>query len=409
MSEPGEAPAERYLTLDVVRGFAVMGILVMNIVSMGMPAFAYVDPTYYGGATGADLWAWALAYALADGKMRMLFTMLFGASLAVITDRAEHPASAHYRRMAWLFVFGMIHAWLVWYGDILTEYAIVGALLFFVRRWPPAALFTAAAALLLLQLGGSLLALQDDMALRLAAEAPGATEAARGAWADRLAQLAPPDGTIARELAGYRGGFADAFAARAPMTLIMQTVLLPLSLPETVAFAAAGLALYRTGFLTGGWRPATYRRLVAAGGVALIAYIPVVRTVIAARWSHEALTLADQASLVLRPFVALSYAAALILLVRANALRSLVARLAAAGRMAFSNYLGTSIVATTIFNGYGLGLYGHLGRAQLYWVMLLIWLLILAWSQPWLARFRYGPFEWLWRSLARGELQPMRR
>lgn len=402
-------PAERYVTLDVIRGFAVMGILVMNIVGMGMPAYAYIDPTYYGGATGADLWAWALAYALADGKMRMLFTMLFGASLAVITDRAEHPAATHYSRMFWLFVFGMLHAWFVWYGDILTEYAVVGALLFFVRRWPPAALFTAAAAFLLFQLGTSLLALQQDAALRIAAEAHGATEAARAAWADRLAQLAPPPGTIAAELAGYRGGIADAFVARAPMTLVMQTILLPVSLPETLAFAAAGLGLYRTGFLTGAWRAATYRTLVGAAGLALIAYIPLIQWIVRVDWSHQALTLADQISLILRPFVALGYASALILLVQSGALARLVGRMAAAGRMAFSNYLGTSLVATTIFNGYGLGLYGHLGRAQLYWVVLLIWVLMLAWSKPWLAHYHYGPLEWLWRSLARGELQPMRR
>ena len=400
---------ERYVTLDVIRGFAVLGILAMNIVGMGMPAFAYVDPTYFGGASGADLWAWALAYALADGKMRMLFTMLFGASLAVITDRAEHPAQTHYSRMFWLLVFGMLHAWCVWYGDILTEYAVVGALLFPMRRWPPAALFTAAAALLLFQLGTSLLALQHDAALRIAAEAPAAAEAARTAWADRLAQLAPPPGTIAAELAGYRGGIADAFAARAPMTLVMQTILLPVSLPETIAFAAAGLALYRTGFLTGAWRTAIYRTFMGAAGLALLAYVPLVGWVVRANWSHEALTMADQISLVLRPFVALGYASALILLVQSGALARLVARMAAAGRMAFTNYLGTSLVATTIFNGYGFGLYGHLGRAQLYWIVLLIWVLILAWSKPWLARYRYGPFEWLWRSLARGELQPMRR
>src|SRR4051812_15573544 len=101
----------RIINLDVIRGFAVCGILVMNIVAMGEPSYAYVDPHYYGGAQGADLAAWAIAYVLADGKMRALFTMLFGASLLLITDAAEDrtpgPARVHYARMFWLFVFGM--------------------------------------------------------------------------------------------------------------------------------------------------------------------------------------------------------------------------------------------------------------------------------------------------------------
>ena len=111
-----EARADaRIITIDTIRGFAVCGILVMNIVSMGEPGYAYVDPNYYGGAHGADLAAWALAYVFADGKMRALFTMLFGASLLLITDAAEDrasgPARVHFARIFWLFAFGMLHAW----------------------------------------------------------------------------------------------------------------------------------------------------------------------------------------------------------------------------------------------------------------------------------------------------------
>jgi uncharacterized protein len=130
---------------------------------------------------------------------------------------------------------------------------------------------------------------------------------------------------------------------------------------------------------------------------------------VAHRFDPAFLPLADALSLMLRPWLALGYASALILLAGSERAQALVARLAAAGRMAFSNYLGTSLVMTTIFYGYGLGLFGTFSRAQLYPLVLGQWLLILGWSRPWLARFRYGPFEWLWRSLARGRLQPMRR
>ena len=86
------ASAERHLSIDAVRGFAVLGILLMNIVGMGLPSFAYLDPTYAGGSTGADMWTWAVNNVLTDGKMRALFTMLFGASTVLIADRAELAA-----------------------------------------------------------------------------------------------------------------------------------------------------------------------------------------------------------------------------------------------------------------------------------------------------------------------------
>src|SRR5512141_813101 len=124
----------RHLSIDAVRGFAVLGILLMNIVGMGMPAFAYIDPTYAGGSHGADLATWAVNNVLTDGKMRALFTMLFGASTVLIADRATGqrpgPIATHYGRMFWLFLFGMAHAYLLWWGDILVAYAIAGLVIF---------------------------------------------------------------------------------------------------------------------------------------------------------------------------------------------------------------------------------------------------------------------------------------
>ena len=132
------AAEERYLSIDAVRGFAVLGILLMNIVGMGLPAFAYIDPTYAGFSGPADVWTWAVNNVLTDGKMRALFTMLFGASTVLIAERAERgslgPMQTHYRRMLWLFVFGMIHAYFLWWGDILTCYAIAGLFIFPFRK-----------------------------------------------------------------------------------------------------------------------------------------------------------------------------------------------------------------------------------------------------------------------------------
>src|SRR5436190_5142282 len=132
----------RHISIDAVRGFAVLGILLMNIVSMGLPTFAYVDPTYVGGSTGPNLWTWATMFVVADGKMRTLFTLLYGASLVLITDRAAAgsrlgPAQVHYRRAFWLWVIGVIHHVFVWVGDILMFYAVAGALAYPFRKLKP--------------------------------------------------------------------------------------------------------------------------------------------------------------------------------------------------------------------------------------------------------------------------------
>ncbi|MBP7703952.1 MAG: DUF418 domain-containing protein [Caulobacter sp.] len=407
-----ETTVQRHQSIDAVRGFAVLGILLMNIVGMGLPSFAYIDPTYYGGHEGANLWAWAINFVLADGKMRGLFTMLFGASMLLIADRAEGrrpgPAATHYRRMLWLFVIGMLHAYLLFFGDILVTYAIAGALVFFCRKWGPRTLIGFGAAILLALLAKGMVEAHHLGLLREAATAPGASAETVKAWQEASFYLSPPAEFGEAELRGYRGGFLDAVEVRAQMAVIMQTFyLLMEALPEAVGQMLVGMGLFKLGFFTLGWKTRSYAILIAVGwgiGVPLTAVMawatvqsgfdPIHRqfwTILAA---------------LPRPFIALAHASALLLLVRSGALDWLVSRLAAAGRMAFTNYLGTSIITAILFCGFGFGLYGALERAELYWVVAGIWAVILLWSKPWLARFQYGPFEWIWRSLVMWKPQP---
>jgi uncharacterized protein len=194
-----------------------------------------------------------------------------------------------------------------------------------------------------------------------------------------------------------------------PMTIYFQSELLPSALSDTLAFMLLGLWLYRIGFLGGaapGW---IYRTLIMIGVAALPLYGGIAALILRHEFDPAFMPLADLLSLLLRPWLALAYASGIILLIRAKRLPSLMARLAAAGRMALSNYLGTTILATTLFYGYGLGLYGKLDRAALTIVVLAIWVIILLWSKPWLDHFAYGPMEWLWRSLVRRQMQPIRR
>ena len=405
--------AGRIVTIDAIRGFAVCGILVMNIVSMGMPVYAYVDPHFYGGATGIDMFAWAAAYVLIDGKLRALFTMLFGASLLLITDAAEDrrpgPARTHYARIFWLFVFGMLHAWLVWYGDILVDYAIAGAIAFFARKWDKGAIGFAAFCLIGFSLAHSLIEYHDMQILQGLANAPHPPADAVREWNKVLAQTLPFPDAVAHEVNLYRGGLADVFRIRAETTAAFQTLYLPINMPETLGFVLLGMLFYRLDFWTGGWSKRAYGWTILAGAITIPLYWPLVSAIEAHDFDPAFLPLADAFTLLLRPFLALAYAAAVILAVREGLARWLTMRLAAAGRMAFSNYLGTSLIMTTIFYGYGFGLFGQLHRAQLYLLVFGQWLLILGWSPLWLRHFRYGPFEWVWRSLSRGELVSFRQ
>src|SRR5438445_2514093 len=142
---PGAVPeADRIQSIDVLRGFALLGILVMNIQSFSMILAAYENPTAYGNLEGANYWVWFFSHVLADQKFMTIFSMLFGAGIVLMTSRQEETtgrsAAVHYRRMGVLALFGMLHAYLFWYGDILFGHALCGMLVYLCRRLRPFAL-----------------------------------------------------------------------------------------------------------------------------------------------------------------------------------------------------------------------------------------------------------------------------
>jgi uncharacterized protein len=408
-------PAARIATIDAVRGLAVLGILLLNIVAFAMPGYAYVDPTFYGGAEGANWWAWAIAFVVADGKMRGLFTMLFGASTVLIAERAlttgEPPATLHYARMASLFVIGMIHAYLIWSGDILVLYAVCGALAFAAWRWDVSRLLAVAVLLMGAQLAGGIASHVAARHFETRATAPDAAPELREKWQKFQRNLGDLRTTIPAELAAFGGGWREALPKRVAVTWDAQRHVLPRTIPETIALMLVGMALYRSGFFSGRWSRRRYRTVMLVGyGACLPLYAAIAWWIGRSNFDPITMLLTEPLHLVLlRPWLALAHAAALILLVQGNAMPWLTSRLAAAGRMAFSNYLGTSLICTFLFCGYGLGWYGKLERWQLYPIVALVWAAILLWSKPWLARFDHGPAEWLWRACVRKILALLRR
>jgi uncharacterized protein len=403
----------RLISLDALRGFAVMGILAMNIIGFAMPEWAYVSPAEYGGDTVADRISWFLSFVFVDGKMRGLFSLLFGASMMLVIERAEakqqNPAIVHYARMFWLALFGLAHYFLLWFGDILFLYAAVGSLVFLVHHWEAKRLIKWA--LIVYGLGFVMWAAQFGglQFLQWAAAQPGADPELVRSYRDVMASD-DFNSNIAKELSLHRGSWAGIFADKAaefwsPLVSVAQNI------TETLPLMFLGMAMKKNGFLTGDWAQTDYRRwinrLLPAGllmSAVLGCYawagnfnnIDMIANFFA--WSHFP-----------RLMLTIAYAALLILWIKRLSGSAFVDRVAATGRAAFTNYLGTTIVMTTIFYGYGLGLYGHVSRPALWLFVLGAWAVMLLWSKPWLDRFQYGPLEWLWRSLARMELQPMRR
>lgn len=403
------SPAQRFLSLDIVRGTAVLGILLLNIVSFAMPEAAYFNPRAYGGWHGADLAAYLVNFLLFDGRMRGLFSFLFGASLLIVCDRAEangeSAARVHLARMAWLLVFGLAHLWFVWAGDILAHYALVGTVAFALRRLRVEQLLGLGCALVLVATFYFATIAQSAWLLTHHAPDP--------AHARALTQLVtafgtPPLDAIAREVALHRGGYLPLLDHRlgemagAPLRMLL------LYGWETLGYMLFGMAALRSGLLTGAWPARRYRRVwLVSWAIALPGFAAIGLYLVASQFELAAVTIgAFTLTALLRPPAILGWACLILLLARPGGW--LTERVAAAGRMAFSNYLATSLICVLLFDGYGLGGFGKLSRWQLYPVAFAIWGLILWWSKPWLRHFRYGPLEWLWRSLARGKVQIIR-
>jgi uncharacterized protein len=397
-------PPDRIATIDVVRGVAVLGILLPNIVAFAMPSYAYVDPTVYGGAKGANWWAWAITFVVADGKMRGLFTMLFGASSVLIAERVaaggERPARVHYARMISLLAIGMIHAYLIWSGDILVLYATCGAVAFVAWRWDVSRLLAIAVLLMAAQLAGGVVDHGAARYFEARATAADAGPHLREKWSAYQAGIGDARRKASEEVAAFSNGWRKALPMRMSLTWDSHSDVLPRTIPETLALMLAGMALYRSGFFHGRWSRKQHRWVLLLGfGICPPLYALVAWWISSSGFDPITMLLAQPLHLVLlRPAMTLAYATATICLVQSGALPRMAERLAAVGRMALSNYLGTSVVCTYLFCGYGLGWFGRLERWQLYPVVLAVWGLMLWWSKPFLARFDHGPAEWTWRA-----------
>lgn len=402
---PAPAPAllDREHTVDVIRGFALLGILAMNIIAFAFPSEAYQDPMgpgitpWTGPFEGANAVSWWAVHLLADQKMMGLFSMLFGAGVVLMDrGRPEGFAGLYYRRLAFLWVVGLIHAFGVWFGDILMSYAMCGLLLYPMRRLRPIWLFVAGGAIFTM---GLLVSLGLGVLMQMAP--PGEIEKGM-----------PTPEMIAASVEQVRSGWVGSWIYNAKNAVFLQFVLFFIwTLWRGLGLMLIGMALMKLGFFAGRWSTGAYLRTALIGlvvGFAMI--IPAAHSLIETKFGLLGMfSLPGQANYVGSVGISLAHASVLMLLVKFGTFRFLTDHLAAVGRMAFTNYLATSLMMTFCFYGWGLGLFARFERAEVYLFVLGAWTLILLWSPLWLSRFRMGPLEWLWRSATYMQWQALRR
>ncbi|MCP4661751.1 MAG: DUF418 domain-containing protein [bacterium] len=430
LSTPASAPApgpvradERIASIDVLRGFALLGILAMNIMVFGASEW---EPSLTGEAAGLNVTVWAVQLVVIGGTMRGLFSMLFGAGVILLTARierrggGEEAADIYFRRNLWLLLFGVVHSYLLVYlGDILFFYGFVALVLFPFRKLSPR---------MLLILGSLILAIgvippsrfyyryQEAKAAAMAAEA--AEEAgrpitdeqkeARKRW-ERWHR--DESGKTQERIDTFRSGYGKIFTFVIPEQVDAHSRgMYEIWFCDTAGMMLLGMAFYQLGLFSGRRSARFYLWLGGTGyalGFALRGYM----TCQALAHDFDLLwrVIPWFTDGVGRLAVALGHLSVVILVCKLGRPRWLLASLAAVGRMALTNYLGHTVIGIFVFFGFGFGLYDRLEHYELFCVVFSIWIFQLMPSPLWLRRFRFGPGEWLWRSLTYWQRQPMRR
>jgi uncharacterized protein len=395
--------AQRIETLDVLRGFALLGILAMNIRAMAAPMSAYMYPYALFDYESASRAAYLFTTVVFDLKMMGLFSMLFGAGVLLYAGKRTHsgtpPTALWFRRMFVLLAIGLVHAYLIWAGDILVPYALCGILLLWWMRNRSARTLLIAS-VVMLAIGGAL-----NVVHALTWESM--NEADRAA---ELELMMPTREQALGHVDRMLGSYTTFVAESAPGTFMFETMFfVSFFLWRCGGMMLLGMSLFKSGFLDGTRPTAIYARValvVTPLGLAIASFGAMELERV--QYAMPVRAAVDVWNYVGAVFVSVGYAAILIWIIKRGTLAGLRRRLAAVGQMAFSNYLFHSATASLLFLGWGFGLAGRFDYATQLLVVAAIWIVQLIVSPIWLHHFQFGPAEWLWRSLTYWRMQPMR-
>ena len=381
----------RIHSLDLIRGFAVLGILIMNITSFSQIGMAYMNPTIGAGLEGYNQYFHGFNYIFADTRFMSIFSMLFGAGVILFTQRieakGERVAVLHYKRMFWLLIFGLTHAYFIWVGDILVAYAICGSLVFFFRKKSIRTLFIIAIVLFLIPI---ILNFMTYYGMP------------KDALERTFAFFYPSTEQIAAKTKIMQGSYIEQMPLRIENALELQTLVFMIdTFWRTSAMMLLGIILYRKGILSADKSTAYYNNMIWLGFVpGLIISSLGLNQVYSSDWSGAyVMNIGANYKFLSGLLMALGYIGLVIWIYKKGIFKKLQNRLQATGRMAFTNYIGMSLICTLIFNGHGLGLFGTFDRLQQFLIVIGLWVIMLIISPLVLKKYQFGPLESMLRKL----------
>lgn len=424
---------DRIDIIDIVRGVALLGILILNIPYFSMEEY-YSEP-WNQDTSNTNFWVHAVNIIFFGGKMRALFSMVFGAGIILFTTNKEKAGKSatwlFYKRMIWLTLFGLAHAHLLlWMGDILYYYGLIGMLAFLFRNMkakylamgvPIVAIIGFVASTLFMQnIRGKYLDYKKAIAMQDAGNELGEKElVAMEAWEETRKDMIPNKKEVVEHTALMKGSYSDVASHIRPKAWEGQFKYLIFSIWDMLALMLLGIALYKWGFLTLKWTQAQYIKTIWIGygiGLPLVIFSFVYNTIhfpnVEAGLKYIETHSIMWVSLIYdfqRILIMMAHVALVILIYQKGYFKRLMSGLRAVGQTAFTNYIMHSVICTLVFFGYGFNQYAQWEYYQLYYLVIGIWILQLIVSPIWLKYFLFGPLEWLWRCLTYGRMQPFVR
>lgn len=435
-AKPGFVPVadeKRIYSPDVLRGIAVLGILLMNIPEFSMPR--RYSEIFRNNPQSVDFWIRAVVLVFWEGKMRALFSLLFGAGILLFIQNKPTPAGTvtrlFYRRMFWLLLLGLADAHLLlWEGDVLYTYAIAGMIAFLFRKVKAAYLVLAVPLVAVLEFTVQTLFYQDIREKRIeyvrvqkelgpGGDTTTGQRQALIAWRAVEETLIPNDQDIVENTMIMKSGYNTVAQKVRRQSWLLQTQYLVFMLWDPLALMLLGMALFKSGFLSGRWNNKQYKWMALAGysiGLPLVIldfcyyylYVPDLAASLRLM-EKDAIPWINALYPVQRIAIMLAHIALVLLLIHSGRFTRILNALKATGQMALTNYVMQSVICTLLFFGYGFNFYGEWKYHHVFYAVAGIWLLQLAWSWLWLRYFRFGPLEWLWRTLTYWRIQPMRK
>ncbi len=402
---------ERIEAIDILRGVAVLGILLINIRSYAMPDISLSNPSEFGNDADHNRFAYNLTYVLAKQKFMAIFSMLFGASALLFTDlllQKKKSSWAYFVRNGWLALIGLAHLILIWTGDVLFIYALCAFPLFFFRKLAPRWQLTLGMVVFFIPL------LVSTMIHR---EIPNLDQEGQDLFYD----LWHPDpAELEANVTRYQGGYQEQVLGRwnsetdlgsTRAEHILSANLWGNYILRSFGMMLVGMALYRWGVFGAKLKAKVYRHMVWSGfGIGLPLCMMGLEYNLYNSWDWKTCYHYGPIGNFLGTVpVALGYIGLVMLWCQGTCLPWLRARLTEIGRTALSCYIGQSLIATFIFYGFGLGLYGSVDYLLQLGFVVGIWVLQIFVVQFWMKHFKQGPLEWFWRCLTYLRLPPIRR